>query len=95
MTDIVLTTLKTKLNEIKKKRDSLFALSQRNHISEIIEIKQGFSDVIKKHGISSKESLFYAKKYGNKEKELFKQAKYVNKNLLKIMDEILQYEQKN
>lgn len=89
---IIVQTLKNKLIQIQNKRDKLYNEMQRNHYSEIIDIRERFKDILHKHGGNSQEAMDFANKYADKEKELMKQAKYVNKNSNKMLDKVLEYD---
>ena len=92
MSRIILETLQNKLNQTIKKRDTLYNELQRNHYSEIIDIRERFKDLLHRHGCNSKEVNDFANKNADKEKELMKKAKYVIHNGDKMSDKVLEYD---
>lgn len=92
MSNIILKTLKNKLQSIQKKRDILYNEMNRNHYAEIIEIRDRFKHILHIHGANSEEAKDFAFKYADKEKELFKKAKEQLNNSDKMMKKLLEYD---
>lgn len=89
MVNIILETLQDKLIKIQKKRDDLWNKLQRNHYSEIIEIRKGFKKIVDEYGIMSEQAVDYANKNAKKEKELFEESKTVNNFNIEMLDEVV------
>lgn len=92
MTNIILTTLKNKLNQIQNKKDKLYNEMQRNYYAEIIEIRDRFKHILHVHGANSEEAKDFAFKYADKEKELFELAKKENENSDKNLNKLIEYD---
>jgi len=92
MNNIILETLKSKLQSIQKKRDILYNEMNRNYYAEIMEIRDRFKDILHRHGANSEEAKDFAFKYADKEKELFKLAKKENENSDKNLNKLLEYD---
>lgn len=92
MSNIIIKTLKSKLQSIQKKRDSLYNEMNRNHYAEIIEIRDRFKHILHIHGANSEEAKDFAFKYADKEKELFELAKKQNENCDKNLNKLIEYD---
>ena len=92
MNNIILETLKSKLQSIQKKRDILYNEMNRNYYAEIMEIRDRFKDILHRHGANSEEAKDFAFKYADKEKELFELAKKELNNGDKNLNKLLEYD---
>ena len=92
MNNIILNTLKEKLEGLTKKREKLYNDMQYNYYKDIVDIRQGFNDILHKYGGNSEEAKDFAFKYADKEKELMRKAKYQLENSDKMLEQILQYD---
>ena len=86
--NIILETLEEKLNKLIKKKDDLLFKSNRNPYSDIIAIRKEFQELINRFGVGSNESIKFAQLNATKEKELRKEAEYLDNNCIKILDDI-------
>lgn len=88
MSNIVLETLKSKLKETINKKDKLEFRLHRNNLGEICALRQKFKELLE---TDREEAYKFATENVGKEKELFKEAEYINKNHIKLLDQICSY----
>jgi hypothetical protein len=86
--NIILETLEEKLNKLIKKRDNLLFKLNRNPYSDIIAIRKEFQELINQFGVGSDEVNRFSQLNVTKEKELRKEAEYLNNNYIKNIDDI-------